>query len=151
VSSRGRLAIWWRLLLAVSVVAAPLALSGLGAAAGTWRGAAAPQLVHVQLTRAAFAATDKLSTVAHHAGRRVPGDLAADTATGFVALVWLAVATSRRLTRRAPHALARSNRTRAPPEWTAALVPFGPVPGRAGHFARSHRAYILPTTDTRTC
>jgi hypothetical protein len=151
VSSRRRLAIWWRLLLAVSVVAAPLALSGVGATAGTGSAPTAPRQVHVQLTRAAVAAADKLPTVAHHAWRRMAGELEADTATGVAALIWLAVAASRRLARRAPRTLARSNRTRAPPERTAAVVPFDPVPGRAGHFARSHRAHILRTTEARTC
>jgi hypothetical protein len=151
VSTRRRLAIWWRLLIATSVVAAPLALSGVGPAAGTWRGHAAPLQVHVQLTRAAVVTADKLSTVAHHAVHRPPGHLAADAVAGLGPLVWLVVATSSGRSRGIRRGRVGNRQTRAPPQRTASVVPFGLVPGNAGRFARSHRAHIHNITDGVVC
>jgi hypothetical protein len=151
-SSRRRLvSVWPRLLLAVSVVVGPLAAVGAGAPIGAWRGADAPLQAHVQLKHAAVVVGDKLSAVAHHAAHRLPGHLTADSAAVLGVLVWLAVAASTLRARRSPRSLPSGTRSRAPPERMALVVPFGPVPGSAGHFARSHHAHFRGTAAAATC
>jgi len=141
VTSRGRLTIWWRLLLAVSIIAAPLAISA-GAAAGNWRGHAPPLQAHLHLSRVPIVAGDKVAVPGHDSLHRLPGQSATYVAVGLVALVWFALALTSRRSNRVVRGAARVIRSRAPPEWTASVVPFGPASGRAGRFARSRRAQI---------
>jgi hypothetical protein len=150
VTTRGRPAIWWRLLLAVSIIAAPLAITG-GAAAATWRGHVPPLQAHIHLSRVPVMAADKLSALGHGAVHRLPGDSATAVATGLIALVWFALATSTRRSRRVVRRAGPVQQIRAPPKRTAFDVPFGPASGRAGRFARSHLAHILPTNDSVCC
>lgn len=142
VTLRGRVATWWRLLLAVGVIVAPLAVSG-AAAAATTPGPLATLHARAHLDRAPAVAVAKPPSPSQHALQRLPGQMSTGVAAGLVTLVWFAVAAA---TRRSGHLLWRagsSRRTRAPPAWTAADVPFGPALGRAGRFARSRCAPIL--------
>ena len=139
VTPRGRLTIWWRLLLAVGIIAAPFAVSG-AAAAATTPGPQAPLHARAHPSRTPVLGVAKPPSHAQHSLPRLPGQMSTGVAAGLVTLVWFAVATA---TGRAGRVLWRargSRRTRAPPTWTAAVVPFGPALGRAGRFTRSRFA-----------
>lgn len=150
VTTRGRFANWWRLLLAVGVIAAPLAVSG-GAAAVTGRGPAAPLQAHVHLSRTPALAADKLSALVHHSLQRLPAQMAADVAAGIVALGWFALVLYTRPQGLVARPTAQRRQPRAPPQWTAAVVPFGPALGRAGRFARSRCASFVRTNGRFAC
>lgn len=149
-TTRGRFANWWRLLLAVGVIAAPLAVSG-GAAAVTGRGHAAPLQVQVHLSRTPALAADKLSALVHHSLQRLPAHMATDVAAGIVVLGWFALVFSTRRLGLVARPSARRRQPRAPPQWTAAVVPFGPALGRAGRFARSRCASFVRTNSSFAC
>ena len=149
-TTRGRFANWWRLLLAVGVIAAPLAVSG-GSAAVTGRGPAAPLQAHVHLSRTPAIAADKLSALVHHSLPRVPAQIAGDVAAGIVVLGWFAFVLSTRRPGLVARPTAQRRQPRAPPQWTAAVVPFGPALGRAGRFARSRCASFVRTNGRFAC
>lgn len=75
-----------------------------------------------------------------HALQRLPGQMSTGVAAGLVTLAWFVVATATRRSARVLWQAGSGSRTRAPPTWTAAVVPFGPALGRAGRFARSRCA-----------
>jgi hypothetical protein len=140
-----RFALWWRLVLAAAVLAFPVvSATASPAVAATSHHAPA---VHAVVAPSAASPTAQIHH-SRHAHRSAPM-LAAVAAAGVV-LVVLLISTG--VARRPSSQLLSGTRhwwsSRAPPNRTSFLVPFGLAPGSAGRFSRSRRALVSCTTTT---
>src|SRR3954447_9496319 len=114
----------------MAVVGAPIAVSA--AALPAARGNPSPPHTHVHLIRTPVVSADKLATLAHRSLQRLHDQPAAAAAAGVGGLIWLPLATPTGRPRRVLRRAGRGRRTRAPPEGSASVVPFGPASGPAG-------------------
>lgn len=136
-----RIALWWRLLLAVGVLSLPVATSAAPAVSASVQHAATVQAV------APATATAPGAQVHHsrHVHRTAP--MVAAVAAPGLAFVVLIVGTGvgRRRASQLLSGIRHWRSSRAPPSRTSFLVLFGLASGRAGRLSRSRRAL-----DTRT-
>ena len=146
-----RLATWWRLLLALGLLAAPLAT----AVAASPSGHVVARHVSARsgIERAvAVAGTSPVSAAqrSRHVHRAAP--MVAAVAAPVVALVVLVVCSG--AVRRRESQLAGAARrwwsSRAPPKGTGSLVPFGQSSDGVGRFSRSPRA-LFPGPIPNNC
>jgi hypothetical protein len=136
-------ALWWRLLLAVSLLAAPVAVSGAAVATGAWRAHPAMLQAKDHVARPAAVASGRLATVERNPSPRAPAPMLADLAVGVALFSLCLLAASRRRRRRVAGNPRRAETARAPPERATSFVPFGPASGRAGRIMRSICARFL--------
>jgi hypothetical protein len=140
-----RIALWWRLLLVAGVLALPVvSATATPVVAATTHQA---PVVHAVVAPSAAAPTAQIHH-SRHAHRTAP--MLAAVAVAGVVLVVLLVSTG--VARRRISQLLGDTRhwwsSRAPPNRTSFLVPFGLAPGSAGRFSRSPFALVTCTTPT---
>ena len=136
---RSLLTPWWRLLLAICVVAVPAATTA-SFDAGMWRHAARhPAQMHAHPGRVVGAGTSRLSTSVEGAGHHVAWPAAAVLGTAVV-LTWWALGVVRRRSGRALGQDGQLARSRSPPSRAEVSVRSGSAPGIAWRFSRRSNA-----------